>query len=73
MNTKDLPKEYIKRKQTIIKLHKEGKSHQDIRRLTNTHPSVIKRIVEKSECEEETGMFNVNKHDCWIIPTSYTY
>jgi hypothetical protein len=73
MNTKDLPKEYIKRKQTIIELHKEGKSHQDIRMLTNTHLSVIKRIVQKSQCEEETGMFNVNKHDCWLMPTSYTY
>lgn len=73
MNTKDLPKEYIKRKQRIIELHNEGKSLHDIIKLTNTHHSVIKRIIQKSECEEKTGIFNVNKHDCWLIPTSYTY
>ena len=73
MNTKDLPQEYISRKKMIIKLHNEGKSHQDIKKLTNTHPTIIKRILEKNESEEKTGIFNVNKHDCWIIPTSYTY
>jgi DNA invertase Pin-like site-specific DNA recombinase len=73
MNTKLLPKEYTDRKKKIIELHETGMAVQEIKKLTKTHPSVIKRIIEKNESEEKTGMFNVNKHDCWFIPTSYNY
>lgn len=73
MNTKVLPKEYTDRKKKIINLHESGISIQEIKTLTNTHPSVIKRIIERNKSEEKTGIFNVNKHDCWLAPTSYNY
>lgn len=73
MNTKNFPQEYLNRKQTIIKLHKEGNSIQEIKRKTNTHPSVIKGILQRNESSENKEIFNVNEYDCWIIPTSSTY
>lgn len=73
MNTKNLPKEYLIRKKLIINLHKEGKSINEITKLTKTRYSIIKGILERNESIENSGIFNVNKYDCWIIPTSNEY
>jgi hypothetical protein len=55
MNTKLLPKEYTDRKKKIINLHESGLSIQEIKTLTNTHPSVIKRIIERNKSEYKSA------------------
>ena len=62
---------FSERRKKIIELHKKGLSIQEIKIQTNTHPSVIKRLIERNRCEENVGFFNINKHDCWIMPTTY--
>ena len=70
MNTKQLPSKFISKRKKIIELHKQEVQIQEIKKLTNAHPSVIKRIIERNQSEEKIGIFNVNKHDCWLAPTS---
>ena len=64
------------KKQIIIEHYKLGLTQEQIEETTGFSKSLIKSYLNKcikNEYLKSSELFNVNKYDCWIIPTKNEY